>query len=150
MLKEFGIFRTLGLIGRRIKKGHWSRFSESLGTSVSEATTETEMTGSPFGPSVAGRIVQFMYAQYGDAATSLWEGGYWRSTSVSFGGLDYRGVFAGTGIRTAPVDASGLGVLYYSADLPQVPGSDISSFVRHRGGATAVTYNSELVAVVDA
>jgi len=146
-LSYFGFFAFLRMVLRRIIKGHWTVYVDRIGTSVSEATTETELTGSPYSPLANGRLKQLILTDNCDAATGLWNAGYCRVTSVAFGGVDAYVPFSGQGIKTAP--AFGGSINKVDVDLAVKTGVVIKAYLKHETADTPVTFEGQLFGVFE-
>jgi len=125
-----------------------ARFCDRIGVSVSEATTETELTGSPYSPLVNGRLVKIIATICGQAATALWNGGYIVLKSVSFGGVDCYLPFAGSGIKTAPA-VNVNGIVQLDVDLQVKVGVVIRAYLKHETADTPVTFEAQLFGVFE-
>ena len=125
-----------------------ARFCDRIGTSVSEATTDTEMTGSPYAPLVNGRLVKVIATIGGSAATALWNSGYIVLKSVSFGGVDCYLPFSGSGIKTAPA-VNVNGIVSLDVDLQVRIGVVIKAFVKHETADTPITFEAQLFGVFE-
>ena len=127
------ILAILGMIFRRIRKGHWSVWVEEMFRETGVVIdTETSMTN--YQTERGGRLVQVIIDPGGIAATSLIESGHVRIETVN--NPDVVAPFHGIGLETVPrqrkafcvtdcdipVKASGLikGKYYYNV-LPVTP-----------------------------
>lgn len=114
--------------------------------SVSVATDLTEMDGSPFTPSLNGRLVQVKLGVSGDAVTSLIENVTVVLTSPKWG-VPLTVTAEGANIRTATSPCIPKGV--QNCDLPVATGNKIKIEVMHRTGATPVTPRIQLIGVFE-
>lgn len=144
-LQFFGFLSFIGMLLRRVVKGHWSIYSDLIGTSTSEATTETELTGSPYSPLTSGRLKKVIVQTSGSDAASLWEGGYVVLKSVSFGGVDLYIPFTGPGLHTAP--AFPTPNVELECDLAVKTGVTIKAFLKHQTADTPVTFEAQVIGV---
>lgn len=120
-----------------------ARFTDRIGTSLSEATSETEITGSPYNPLVNGRLVEVILTVCGSAATALWNNGYVRLASPSFGGVDQYAPFTGQGIKTAPA-VNPHGIVVLKCDLAVKTGVSIKVYVKHETADTPITFELQV------
>ncbi|EJW79940.1 hypothetical protein WUBG_09150 [Wuchereria bancrofti] len=114
-----------------------------MGVSTSEATTETEMTGSPYSPLVAGRLTKLTATIAGSAATALWNNGYIVVKSVGFGGVDCYLPFTGSGLKTAPALNPNV-IVSVDCDLKVSIGVVIRAYVKHETADTPITFEAQL------
>jgi len=122
-------------------------FSEELGTSDTENTTFTAMTGSPYTPPVNGRLIQVKLYWSQTAATSILSAATARLESPIWG-VPLEVTIQGAGIVTAPAFPPIPGI--QNCDLPVKTGVKITLSVKHEAGVTAVTSNLKLVGVFEA
>ena len=125
-----------------------ARYIDRIGTSLSEATSEAEMTGSPYSPVKSGRLVGLIATIGGSAATALWNGGYIRITSTSFGGVDCYVPFMGAGIKTAPA-FNPHGIVHVAVDLAVQIGVPIRAYLKHETADTPITFEAQLFGVFE-
>jgi hypothetical protein len=133
---------------RRLIKGHWSVYTDLIGTSLSEATTETAMTGSPYSPLASGRLKKLILVASGSAASALWNGGYAVVESVSFGGVKAYVPFCGVGLKTAPA-FGGQNIYSVDVDLAVRTGVVITAKLKHETADTPVTFEGQLYGVFE-
>jgi len=113
-------------------------YSDIIGTSDSEATTFTAITGSPYSPLTNGRLVQVKAYWSQTAATSVLSAATVKLTCPLWGVPVYATI-QGSGLCTAPAFPPIPGV--QNCDLPVKTGVQITAEVRHEAGITPVTSN---------
>ena len=143
-LSYFGLFAFLGMLIRRIVKGHWSIYTDRIGTSLSELTTEHEFTGSPYSPLANGRLKKIILTANGSAATALCNAGYAVLKSVSFGGVDAYVPFSSPGIKTAPAFGGSHAIVVQNVDLQVKTGVVIKAYLKHETADTPITCEFQL------
>jgi len=103
-LEIFGLIGLILQILRRIKVGHWAKYSDVMATYTGTTTGSFQaMTGSPYSPLTGGRLKKLILIIGGSAATALVDGTVTvKAESVSFGGVPVIISNAGAGLQTAP------------------------------------------------
>lgn len=148
-LAYFGLVAFIGMLLRRIWKGHWSRYVDRIGTSLTETTTEHEMTGSPYSPLASGRLKKLILTANGSAATSLVNAGYGIVKCPSFGGVDCYIPFSQPGIKTAPAFGGSHAIVEVDCDLAVKVGVAIKAYICHETADTPVTAEFQLFGVFE-
>lgn len=120
-----------------------AKFTDRIGTSLSEETTETEITGSPYSPLVNGRLTKVTITINGSAVTALWNAGYVVLKSVAFGGVDLYVPFSGGGIKTAPAFNT-QPIAEVECDLQVKTGTVIKCYVKHETADTPITFELQV------
>lgn len=146
-LRFFGLLCFARMLLRRIIKGHWSIYIDRIGTSLSELTTEFEMTGSPYAPLTSGRLKKLIATINGSAATALFNAGYIKVSCTSFGGVEAFVPFSGPGIKTAPAFGGSHAIVEVDVDLAVKTGVNIRAHVKHETADTPITFEAQLFGV---
>lgn len=121
-------------------------YSDEMGTSVTAATTLTEMTGSPYAPKMSGRLLQVRLVVGGDAVTTLIHMVVAELTNPAWGVPVYVAT-AGADLMTAPAHPIPQGV--QDVDLPVSLGSNITIKIKNETGATPVTPRYSVIGVFE-
>jgi len=121
-------------------------YSDEMATSVTAATTLTEMTGSPYSPKKTGRLLQVKLTCGGDAVTTLIHMVVAELTNPEWGVPVYVAT-AGADLMTAPAHPIPQGV--QDVDLPVTIGSQITVKIKNETGATPVTPRYSIIGVFE-
>jgi len=121
-------------------------YSDIIGTSDTEATTFTEITGSPYSPKGNGRLVQVKLYWSQTTAASVLSAATVELTSSKWG-VPVVATIQGSGLMTAPAVPPIPGI--QNCDVPVYVGVQITAKVRHEAGIAAVTSNLIVIGVFE-